>query len=225
MKSVVELKKITKTYQMGQQTHTVLHEIDCTINHGEMVAIMGPSGAGKSSLMNIIGLLDLPSQGEYTLNGQLVSNTPQNQLAAIRNEMLGFVFQSFYLLPRHSALDNVCLPLNYRRPRVHGIREQGLKMLDKVGLADKAKHKPMELSGGQQQRIALARALVGQPKVILADEPTGALDHQTSESIMDLFKQLNAEDNATVIIITHDPDVAAQCQRTIHLHDGRIKPC
>lgn len=220
--TVVQLKRINQQYRVGSITTTVLQEVSLTIDRGEMVAIMGPSGAGKSSLMNIIGLLDLPSSGEYYLNDQLVSTHHQDTLAQLRNQALGFVFQSFYLLQRHSALENVSLPLHYRHPRPTHSKQQAIAMLERVGLAGKIHHKPNQLSGGQQQRVAIARALVGHPQILLADEPTGALDYGTGQSILDLFKQFNQQDGTTVIIITHDPDVAAQCQRTLFIRDGRI---
>ncbi|MBS1717325.1 MAG: ABC transporter ATP-binding protein [Armatimonadetes bacterium] len=210
---------ITKDYEMGQNVVHALRDVNLTIKEGEMVAIMGPSGSGKSTLMNIIGCLDRPTTGQYYLAEEEVSRLGDNKLADIRNKRLGFVFQTFNLLPRTSALKNVELPLMYGgmrdRPRL------ARKALESVGLGDRVDHRPNELSGGQQQRVAIARAIVNEPAIILADEPTGALDTRTSEEIMGLFQELNRA-GKTVIIVTHEDEVAHHCKRIIRFRDGRI---
>ena len=218
---MIELKDITKVYQMGTQTVHALRGVDLTIDKGEFVAIMGPSGSGKSTLMNIIGCLDLPTSGSYTLDDIDVSDMSDDDQARVRNKRIGFVFQQFNLLPRTSALKQVSLPLMYagysRRERV----EQATKALESVGLGDRIDHRPDELSGGQQQRVAIARALAVEPKIILADEPTGALDTQTGEEILQIFEGLH-EQGITVIAVTHDPEVAERTRRTIMIRDGLI---
>jgi putative ABC transport system ATP-binding protein len=218
----INLVKVGKTYGLGEQQQTVLHGIDLQLHSSELVAIMGPSGSGKSTLMNILGLLDRPSTGQYFLQGQETSKLDDEKLAELRNQTIGFVFQSFFLLPRFTALQNVCLPLFYRGINRTKSQALGLQMLEKVGMAAYAQRKPNQLSGGQQQRVAIARALVGQPAMLLADEPTGALDSHIGQEVMDLFIHLNRQEKVTVIIVTHDAKVAQQCQRTIHLQDGQL---
>jgi putative ABC transport system ATP-binding protein len=215
---------VTKTYQMGEVQVHALRGLTMSIAKGEIVAIMGPSGSGKSTLMNILGCLDRPTSGKYVLNGEDVQEMKDDQLAAIRNRQVGFVFQSYNLLPRATAVANVMLPLRYRTNNGHGNpKELAEKLLVRVGLEDRMHHKPFEMSGGQQQRVAIARALVNNPAIVLADEPTGNLDSQSGSEIMDLLLGLNKESGVTLIIVTHDPDIAALTQRTIHLFDGRVE--
>ena len=217
---MIELDNITKVYRMGRTEVAALSGISCRIESGEMVSITGPSGSGKSTLMNIIGCLDKPSSGQYCLEGIEVSKLNDNQLAEIRNKKIGFVFQSFNLLSRTTALANVELPLIYSGS---GNRKQrALQVLESVGLAHRAKHRPSELAGGEQQRVAIARALINNPSLILADEPTGNLDTQTSKEIMLLFKQLNQQ-GITIVLVTHEADIAAYTQRTIKIRDGQIE--
>ena len=217
---MIELENIVKTYRMGQIEVQALRGMSCRIERGEMVAIMGPSGCGKSTLMNIMGCLDTPTSGRYFLDGAEVSRLSDSQLAGIRNRKIGFVFQTFNLLPRTSALGNVELPLLYgngsnRRKRV-------LEALERVGLVERAQHRPSELSGGEQQRVAIARALVSNPSIILADEPTGNLDSQASAEIMAILEELNREEGITVVLVTHEQELAARTQRIISLRDGQI---
>jgi len=219
---MIKLRDVTKTYVMGENTFEALKGISFQILDGEMVAIMGPSGSGKSTTMNIIGLLDHPTTGYYYLNGREVLEMESDELALLRNVSIGFIFQSFMLLPRLSALENVMMPLRYRGMSAHASREKSLSVLEKVGMLDYHTHKPYELSGGQQQRVAIARALVGDPEVLLADEPTGALDSKTGDEVMQLLIRLNKEEGSTVVIITHDPEVAALCSRVIKIYDGKI---
>lgn len=219
---MIKLSNIRKSYFLGGVEEPVLKGIDLAVNDGDLLALMGPSGSGKSTLMNIIGLLDQPTQGDYQLNQQEVSQLNADKLAELRNRYIGFVFQSFFLLPRLNALQNVSLPMAYRNRSRHEVKELALQKLEKVGLKDYWHHKPSELSGGQQQRVAIARALIGEPKMILADEPTGALDSKTSQEVMDLLLTLNREEGTTVVIVTHDEHVAEQCQRVVHLKDGLI---
>lgn len=219
---MIELKNLIKDYHLGDNVYHALKGINLTVNEGELIAIMGSSGAGKSTLMNIIGLLDNPSSGLYELDGCDVSTLTDDQRSNIRNLKIGFVFQSFFLLPRLTAIGNAELPLMYRGVRPKERRERAKNALEKVGMAEFMHRKPMELSGGQMQRVAIARALTAAPAVILADEPTGALDSKIGQDVMDLFKQLNEEDKVTTIIVTHDPGVGDQCQRVIHVKDGLV---
>jgi len=216
---MIELDHIAKIYRMGKIEVPALRGIDLTIKQGEMVAIVGASGSGKSTLMNIIGFLDKPTAGRYVLEGMDVSRLNDNKLAELRNKKIGFVFQTFNLLPRASALSNVELPLIYSGGGQR--RQRSLEALERVGLGQRASHKPTELSGGEQQRVAIARALVNQPSLILADEPTGNLDSSATAEIIRIFRQLHKE-GITVILVTHEPDVALQTQRIIRLFDGKI---
>ena len=219
---ILQLRNVHKSFNTGACAVHVLQGVDMQVNAGEMVAIMGKSGSGKSTLMNIVGLLDRADQGEYQLGGRQISDYDDDELSTARNELIGFVFQSFYLLPRLSALENVTVPLLYRRLPEARQRELARHMLDRVDMSDRADHRPNELSGGQRQRVAIARALVGEPRLILADEPTGALDPRVGKEIIDLFEQLNRRDGITLVIITHDPGVAARCQRTLVMRDGQL---
>lgn len=220
--AVIITRDLTKVYQMGEMEVHALRGVSLEIQKGEVVAIMGPSGSGKSTLMNTLGCLDQPSGGEYILDGETVADLNDDQLADIRNRKVGFVFQSFNLLARSSALSNVELPLRYSGI-TSGRKEKARLALEAVGLGDRITHRPAELSGGQQQRVAIARALVNEPAILMADEPTGNLDSKVGQEIMDLLLNLNKESGTTLIIITHDPKVAAQAQRTIRLHDGKIR--
>ncbi len=221
--SLINLHSLTKTYKLGPQNIEVLKGIDLSVESGEFVAIMGPSGSGKSTLMNIIGCLDQATSGTYELGGENITNLSEVQLSKIRNKSIGFVFQQFQLLPRLTALKNVELPLVYAGVKKRERREMALAALEKVGLADRVDHLPNELSGGQKQRVAIARALVNNPSIILADEPTGALDTKTSTSIMELLVDLN-KDGSTIVVVTHDEEVAAYTNRTIIVRDGEIVP-
>lgn len=216
---MIDLENITKVYHMGKVEVNALRGITLSIAKGEMVAIIGASGSGKSTLLNVVGLLDRPTSGRYLFDGTDVSRLNDNQLAEMRNQKLGFVFQDFNLLPRATALANVELPLIYGGKRHR--RELATEALERVRLGERAKHKPTELSGGEQQRVAIARALVNNPSIILADEPTGELDTHSSAEIMSIFRKLHQE-GITIILITHEVDIAAQAQRTIRLQDGRI---
>ena len=221
---MLELRDIHKVYRVGPTAVEVLKGISLTIEPGELVSITGTSGCGKSTLMNIIGLLDRPSSGDYWLDGSRVAYADDDRLSEIRNRRIGFVFQQYQLLSRLSALANVLLPLVYRPEPTPDAERRGLAMLERVGMAERAHHKPPELSGGQQQRVAIARALVGRPTLILADEPTGALDTRVGQEIMTLFRQLNRDDRITVVIITHDPGIARQCDRVVTMRDGLLVP-
>ncbi len=220
--SLISMREIWKTYQMGTEQVHALHGVSFDVNKGEYIAIIGPSGSGKSTLMNLIGCLDTPSQGEYWLNGKNVSEMDDDELARIRNQEVGFVFQTFNLLARASALHNVELPLIYGGISSAQRKEMAVKALSAVDLADRMMHRPNELSGGQRQRVAIARALVNHPSILLADEPTGALDTHTSGEIMDLFERLHGEGN-TIIVVTHEPDIAARAHRIISIRDGLIE--
>jgi len=219
---VILAKKITKVYQMGEVVVNALGGVSIKIERGEVVAIMGPSGSGKSTLMNIIGCLDRPTSGEYYLDGQLVSNMTDDQLASVRNKKVGFVFQNFNLLSRSTALINVELPLRYAGI-IEGRREKAAHALESVGLGDRLNHKPTELSGGEQQRVAMARAIINKPSIILADEPTGNLDSKSGKEIMGLLLNMNKKFGTTLIIVTHDPKIAKQTERVIELYDGLVK--
>jgi putative ABC transport system ATP-binding protein len=219
--SLIRLQKISRRYQMGTETVHALREVTLEIQRGEYVAIMGPSGSGKSTLMNLIGCLDSPSSGTYELNGTDVSQMDDNQLAEVRNREIGFVFQTFNLLPRSNALHNVELPLIYAGMNSDERRRTALESLTQVGLADRVHHKPTELSGGQRQRVAVARALVNRPSILLADEPTGNLDSKTGTEIMGLFEQLASGGN-TIILVTHEEDIARHARRIVRIRDGLI---
>jgi putative ABC transport system ATP-binding protein len=220
---VVDARNLTKIYQMGEVEVKALRGLSLTIGRGEVVSIMGPSGSGKSTLMNILGCLDRPSGGDYYLDGENVAQMNDNQLADIRNRKVGFIFQSFNLLPRAAALSNVELPLRYSNANgKNGSRGQrARKALESVGLADRIHHRPNELSGGQQQRVAIARAIVTDPAIIMADEPTGNLDSKSGDEVMKLLLNLNKERGVTLIIVTHDPEIAARTDRVITIRDGQ----
>jgi len=220
--NILMMNGITKVYRMGTEEQVVLKQIDLYVKKGDFLAVLGPSGSGKSTLMNIIGCLDSPTSGNYVLSSKQINELKENELAVIRNKEIGFVFQQFQLLPRLSALQNVELPLVYA-----GIKEKERKMrakdiLSKVGLEDKLHHRPNQLSGGQQQRVAIARALVTEPSVLLADEPTGALDQKTGKQIMELFREINNE-GKTIVMITHDQEIAKQANRIVHILDGQLR--
>ena len=220
---VIQLKDIKKNFRIGVLDLPILKGIDLSIFQGEMTAITGTSGGGKSTLMNIIGLLDEPSSGTYSFEGKEVLHLDDDKLSTIRNKKIGFVFQQFNLLPRLSAAENVAMPLLYRGESIGKSNAIARTFLEKVGMGDRADHNPMELSGGQQQRVAIARALAGNPSIILADEPTGALDTKVGQEIMDLFLRLNKEDKITIVMITHDPRIAAQCEKCFTISDGLIQ--
>jgi putative ABC transport system ATP-binding protein len=219
--SLIHLQNISRRYQMGSETIHALRDVTLSIERGEYVAIMGPSGSGKSTMMNLLGCLDTPTSGEFTLNGSKVSEMDDNELAEIRNKEIGFVFQSFNLLPRSDALHNVELPLIYAARPADERREQALKALANVGLADRVHHRPNEMSGGQRQRVAVARALVNNPSILLADEPTGNLDSKTGQEIMALFEDLANRGN-TIIVVTHEEEVAQHARRIVRIRDGLI---
>lgn len=220
---VVDAKDVTKIYHMGDIEVAALNGVSVQIARSEVISIMGPSGSGKSTLMNILGCLDRPTAGEYLLDGEAVSKMSDDQLSNIRNRKVGFVFQSFNLLPRQSALSNVVLPMRYAGHSNGKTHARAREALEAVGLGDRTHHRPKELSGGQQQRVAIARALVNDPAIILADEPTGALDSRSGKEIMELLLNLNRERGTTLIFVTHDPRVAEMTQRVIHIQDGLIQ--
>ena len=222
MNAIIELRNLTKIYDMGATAVHALSEVDLCVATGEYVAIMGPSGSGKSTLLNILGCLDVPTSGSYALGNALVSEMDDDDLARIRNQEIGFVFQTFNLLPRANALGNVELPLIYSGLPVRQRRELAAHALDSVGLAERIEHRPNELSGGQRQRVAIARALVNEPSIILADEPTGALDSRTGDEIMDLFDQVHAAGN-TILLVTHEEHLARRSRRIVRFRDGRIE--
>ena len=219
--TLIELKDIYKVYQMGEEEVRANNGVSLTIYHGEFVAIVGKSGSGKSTLMNIIGALDVPTSGEYLLGGEAVGRMSDNQLAGIRNKMIGFIFQQYNLLPRLNLLENVELPLLYAGVGTNERNKRAMASLERVGLAEKWKNFPNQLSGGQQQRVSIARALAGDPSLILADEPTGALDSKTSREVLNFLKKLNDEGN-TIVMITHDSAIAKEARRVIRVHDGKI---
>jgi len=219
---IIETKDITRSFKMGTQSVDALKGVSFGVNKGEFISIMGPSGSGKTTLMNIIGCLDTPTSGQYFLNDKPVGDMTENQLAKIRNQEIGFVFQSFHLLARNSALNNVLLPLKYAGTNKEKALELANNVLNKVGLQDRINHSPAELSGGQQQRVAIARALVNSPSILFADEPTGNLDTKTGEEVMNLFQELN-DQGQTIILITHEDDIARQSKRIINIKDGLIE--
>jgi putative ABC transport system ATP-binding protein len=219
---VVDAQNLIKTFTMGDVQVHALRGLSLQIKRGEVVSIMGPSGSGKSTLMNILGCLDRPTSGEYCLDGESVADLKDEQLAEIRNRKVGFVFQSFNLLPRSTALSNVELPLRYSPPNGRKRRQLAEEALRDVGLGDRISHRPNELSGGQQQRVAIARALVNEPSIVMADEPTGNLDSKSGDEIMDLLLRMNQERGTTLIVVTHDPEVAERTQRVIQIRDGKI---
>jgi len=222
---LIRLDNIHKVYHLGEIDLPVLKGVSLAIARGELVALMGASGSGKSTLMNILGCLDHPTEGEYWLDNQDISRYDAKQRARLRNRFLGFVFQSFNLLPRMSALENVLMPLDYSAEHLSDAQSQkrAKEMLAKVGLAGRHDHQPSQLSGGEQQRVAIARSLINQPQVLFADEPTGNLDSRTSEEILEMFEQLNRDDGITIILVTHDPGVARHARRTIHMKDGLLQ--
>ena len=222
--NLIELRNLYKTYHIGELDVPVLKGISLTIANGELVALTGASGSGKSTLMNILGCLDHPSSGEYLLDGQEISTLSADGRALLRNKKIGFVFQSFNLLPRTSALENVILPLTYTHEALsdHEANRRAMDLIKLVGLEDRAHHEPSQLSGGQQQRVAIARSLVNRPSLLFADEPTGNLDSHTSQEVLAMFEQLNRQEGITIILVTHDPNVARHARRTIHISDGVI---
>ncbi|MGB8452521.1 MAG: ABC transporter ATP-binding protein [Anaerocolumna sp.] len=221
MTEILDMKNIYKSYYMGEDELEILHDINLTVHSGEFLSILGPSGSGKSTMMNIIGCLDVPTSGKYLLSGKDIEELDETELAAVRNKEIGFVFQSFQLLPRLSALKNVELPLIYSNVKLSVRKERAMEMLEKVGLGDKINNLPSQLSGGQQQRVAIARALITEPSILLADEPTGALDQKTGIQVIKLFEDLN-KDGRTIIIITHDRSIASRAKRVVNILDGRL---
>jgi putative ABC transport system ATP-binding protein len=219
---IIKTENLKRSFQVGSEKVEALKGIDLSVEKGEFLSIMGPSGSGKTTLMNIIGCLDTPTSGSYYLNNQLVNDLADDDLALIRNKEIGFVFQSFHLLAKNSALNNVLLPLKYAGVKQDEANVLAKSVLDKVGLSDRINHAPSELSGGQQQRVAIARALVNKPSIVFADEPTGNLDSQTGDDVMELFKELNTQ-GQTIILITHEEDIAMQSKRIINIKDGLIE--
>ena len=219
---MLHLTDIHRAYRIGPVTTEILRGVDLAVGAGDLMSIMGPSGSGKTTLMNIIGLLDRPTSGRYVIDGRDVSKLADDALSTLRNAHIGFVFQSFQLLPRLSAVENVSLPLVYRGTGRAQMRRRAREVLERVGMSERADYRPDQLSGGQKQRVAIARALVGEPAVVLADEPTGALDTATAREVMALLARLNAEQKVTILIITHDPRVARQCARQVRIHEGRL---
>ncbi|MFM9041776.1 MAG: ABC transporter ATP-binding protein [Vulcanococcus sp.] len=219
---VAELEHIRKTYGSGDTTVVALDDLSMSVRRGEYVAVMGTSGSGKSTAMNILGCLDRPTSGSYRLNGTAVEQLNDDQLADLRNRELGFVFQQFHLLQELTALENVMLPMVYAGVSADDRKARGLQALQRVGLGDRLYNKPNQLSGGQQQRVALARALINQPNLLLADEPTGALDSRTTAEVLDLFDELHRDQGMTILLVTHEHDVAARAERIVHFHDGRL---
>ncbi|AOY77139.1 ABC transporter ATP-binding protein [Clostridium formicaceticum] len=218
---LIDMKDIVKFYKMGKNKLTVLNQVSLEVEEGEFVAVLGPSGSGKSTLMNIIGCIDIASSGEFTLAGENIMKKSEDELAHVRNKVVGFIFQRFNLLPKYTAIHNVAFPLFLRGLNKKDAYREASELLKKVGLGDRVNHKPMELSGGQQQRVSIARALVGKPKILLADEPTGALDSKSGGEIMELFLELNKDGN-TIVLITHDLEIAKKAHRIIHVKDGKI---
>lgn len=221
--TVVKIQDVVKTYKMGDNEVQALRGINFEIQQGEFLAIMGPSGSGKSTCMNMIGCLDRPTSGLVEINGKLTSKMSEKELAILRNKTIGFVFQQYHLIPSMTVLENVMLPLKYQRIPKSDRREMAEKALESVGLADRMGHRPSELSGGQKQRVAIARAMVTRPKILLADEPTGALDSKTGKQVMEMFRQINREKGTTIIIVTHDPGIGASMERCIKIFDGLIQ--
>lgn len=219
---VAELEHIRKTYGSGDTTVVALDDLSMTVRRGEYVAVMGTSGSGKSTAMNILGCLDRPTSGSYRLNGTAVEQLSDDQLADLRNRELGFVFQQFHLLQELTALENVMLPMVYASVSAEDRKQRGIQALQRVGLGDRLNNKPNQLSGGQQQRVALARALINKPNLLLADEPTGALDSRTTAEVLDLFDELHHDQGMTILLVTHEHDVAARAERIVHFHDGRL---
>ncbi|MGA2880969.1 MAG: ABC transporter ATP-binding protein [Bryobacteraceae bacterium] len=225
MNDLIHIENIQKTYHIGEVDLPVLKGVSLQVAKGELVALMGASGSGKSTLMNILGCLDHPSSGEYWLNGLEVSGFSAKERARLRSRMIGFVFQSFNLLPRTSALDNVLMPLTYSRENLseRAKKQRATELLEKVSLGDRADHQPSQLSGGEQQRVAIARSLINRPQLLLADEPTGNLDSHTSEELLGMFEKLNSIEGITIVLVTHDPNVAHHARRTIRIRDGLIE--
>lgn len=219
---MIRIENVIKTYDMGENSVKALQGVSFTIQQGEFVSIMGPSGSGKSTCMNMIGCLDRPSSGLVEINGKETAKMTEKELAELRNKTIGFVFQQYHLLPSMTVLENVMLPLRYQGIEKHLRKEMAIKALEKVGLQNRKSHRPHELSGGQKQRVAIARAMVTNPKIILADEPTGALDSETGKQVLDMFRQINAT-GTTIILVTHDPEIGASTNRCIKIFDGKIK--
>jgi len=221
MAEILNMTNISKSYFLGEDELEILHQVNLTVHSGEFLSLLGPSGSGKSTMMNIIGCLDVPSSGKYLLSGKDIEDLDESEMAAVRNKEIGFVFQSFQLLPRLSTLKNVELPLIYSGISAHERRKRAMEILDRVGLSDKIHNLPSQLSGGQQQRVAIARALVTRPTILLADEPTGALDQKTGAQVMGLFEELHRE-GSTIIMITHDSKIASHAKRVVNILDGYL---